>query len=161
MISTQTLKALLTLPVVAAALLLPAGAEEQHGPSLFGDPKYKRGFARFDYVNPSAQKGGSVSLSAFGRFDSFNPFIIKGSVAANVSLIYDTLTKSSLNEPGSQYGLVAETVSHAADYSGVSVRLNPTAQFHDGHIIDAEDVIWTFDALTDKTTRSTRPIMLM
>jgi len=145
---SQKLALFLTLPAMVATLLTPVTAQERHGLSLFGDPKYKSGFAHFEYVNPAAPKGGTVSLSAFGRFDSFNPFIIKGSVADNISLIYDTLTKSSLDEPGSQYGLVAETVSHAADYSSVSFRLNPAARFHDGHAIDAEDVIWTFEALT-------------
>lgn len=139
---------LFAIVFILAGLVWPASAEQQHGVSLFGNPKYQRGFSHFDYVNPTAPKTGTVRLSAFGQFDSFNPFIIKGSVADNVSLIYDTLTKPSLDEPGSQYGLIAQTVRHASDYSSVSFQLNPAARFHDGHAVDAEDIIWTFKALT-------------
>lgn len=145
---SHILRAVPSLTVLFVIMLLPVAAQERHGLSLFGDPKYQSGFAHFDYVNPAAPKGGTVRLSAFGRFDSFNPFIIKGSVADNISLIYDTLTKSSLDEPGSQYGLVAASVSYGADYSSVSFKLNPEARFHDGHHIDAQDVIWTFETLT-------------
>lgn len=120
----------------------------QHALSLFGEPKYPFGFAHFDYVNPQAPKGGEVRLSSFGSFDSFNSYIIKGNVADGVGLIYDTLTTSSLDEAGTQYGLVAKTISHPADFSSVTFTLRPEARFHDGRQISAEDVIWTFNALT-------------
>ncbi|MGC6475537.1 MAG: extracellular solute-binding protein [Parvibaculales bacterium] len=120
---------------------------QKHALSLFGQPKYPASFTHFDYVRPDAPKGGTVKLAAFGRYDSFNPYIIKGSVADQLNLIYDTLTKSSLDEPNSQYGLVAQSISYADDFSHVQFRLNPKARFHDGHPIDADDVVWTFQTL--------------
>ena len=66
-------------------LALPAeGAAGQNGLSMYGDPKYQQGFPHFDYVNPGAPKGGSVTLSALGGFDTLNPFTIRGVPAAGL-----------------------------------------------------------------------------
>lgn len=135
-----------TLFTLAPALHAQA-QPPQHALSPFGAPKYKDGFAHFDYVNPNAPKGGAVRLAAFGSFDSFNPYIIKGKVASGLGLIYDTLTTPSLDEPDTQYGLVAERMWHAPDYSTATFTLRPEARFHDGTPMTAEDVIWTFEAL--------------
>ncbi len=136
------------LSLIFAAVLTPVRAQDsQHALSLFGTPKYKAGFAHFDYVNPNAPKGGTARLAAFGSFDSFNPYIIKGKVASGLGLIYDTLTTASLDEPDTQYGLVAERMWHAPDYSTATFTLRPEARFHDGTPMTAEDVIWTFEAL--------------
>ena len=35
-------------------------------------------FPYFPYVNPNAPKGGEVTLASIGTFDSFNPFILRG-----------------------------------------------------------------------------------
>src|SRR5262249_50418210 len=71
--------------VLAAALtaMLPRpGAQPKamsgHALSMYGDLKYGPGFKHFDYVNPSAPKGGDVKLAAIGTFDNLNPFILKG-----------------------------------------------------------------------------------
>ena len=34
-------------------------------------------FDSFDYVNKKSKKGGSITISAFGTFDSLNPFLLK------------------------------------------------------------------------------------
>ncbi len=136
------------LVAILVCFAFSLSAQERHAVSLFGAPKYEKGFSHFDYVNPKAPKSGLARLGTFGRFDSFNPYIIKGSVADNIALIYDSLTKSSLDEPGAQYGLIAKSINYAPDYSKVTFTLNPRAQFHDGHKINAEDVIWSFQTLT-------------
>jgi len=56
----------------------------RHALSLFGDIKYPPGFARFDYVNPDAPKGGTMRLSSIGTYDTLNPFVIKGVPAAGI-----------------------------------------------------------------------------
>ena len=81
--------------------------------SLFGDLKYGPGFTHFDYTNPQAPKGGTMRYSAIGTFDTLNPFVINGVPAAGISLIFDTLSASSEDEPASEYGLVAKTIDLA------------------------------------------------
>ena len=140
-----TATALLVALGAATAAIADDGA--RHGLSLFGDVKYPSDFAHFDYVNPDAPTGGLVRYAAIGGFDSFNPFIIKGRAASGITLIYDTLLTSSFDEPGSEYGLVAQSVSYPADFSSVTFKLRPEARWHDGQPITPEDVIWTLDAL--------------
>ncbi|HAB02518.1 MAG TPA: hypothetical protein DCE25_06150, partial [Pseudomonas sp.] len=60
---------------------------------------------------------------------------------------YDTLMRQSLDEPFTEYGLVAGQIEKAPDNSWVRFYLRPEARFHDGHPMRAEDVVFTFDAL--------------
>jgi len=114
-------------------------------------PAYPDGFAHFGYVNPAAPRGGSVNLSAVSGFDSLNPFTLKGQAAAGLTeLMFETLMEGSLDEPFSQYGLLAEDVSLAADRRSVTYRLNPRARFHDGSAVTAADVQFSFDILREK-----------
>ncbi|GLK68755.1 extracellular solute-binding protein [Hansschlegelia plantiphila] len=136
----------------ALALAAPAHAEDappawRHGVSLLGDVKYSPDFRHFDYVNPDAPKGGSVRLGAFGGFDSFNGFIPKGNEAAGLGLLYDTLMTESLDEPSTEYGLIAEAARFPADFSSVTFRLRPEAKWNDGAPISVDDVIWSFNTL--------------
>ncbi|MDX5365462.1 MAG: extracellular solute-binding protein [Alphaproteobacteria bacterium] len=119
----------------------------RHGSSLFGELKYGPDFAHFDYVNPDAPKGGLLRYGVIGSFDSLNLFIVKGQKAAGLGLIYDTLMARSLDEPTSEYGLLAESVRHPADYSSVTYVLREGARFHDGEPVTPEDVIWTLETL--------------
>jgi microcin C transport system substrate-binding protein len=117
---------------------------------MMGTPKYPANFERFDYTSAKAQKGGSVRLAGLGTFDSLNPFIAKGNPAAHLGLMYDTLTRSSEDEPFTQYGLVAEKIELADDHSFVIFHINPKARFHDGKNITAEDVVFSFNTLVAK-----------
>ena len=119
----------------------------KHGLSLFGDLKYGPDFKHFDYVKPDAPKGGRVRLFAIGSFDSLNPFTFKGEAAAGVGSTYDRLIKPALDEPGSEYGLIAEAVARPEDNSFVAYRLRKEARFHDGTPITPEDVIWSMENL--------------
>ena len=53
---------------------------------------------------------------------------VKGSLAAGIELIYDTLMVSALDEVSTEYGLLAEAVSHPDDHSSVTYRLRANAQ---------------------------------
>ena len=53
-----------------------------HGITILGTPALPADFPNFPYVNPDAPKGGDITLSAIGSFDSFNPFIVRGNAAA-------------------------------------------------------------------------------
>jgi microcin C transport system substrate-binding protein len=121
-----------------------------HAIAMHGDLKYATGFSHFDYVNPSAPKGGRLVQSDIGPFDSFNGFIAKGDAAPGIGLVTETLMTGSLDEPFSEYGLLAETIEYPADRSGVLFHLNPAARWHDGRPVTVEDVIWTFESLLEK-----------
>ncbi|WP_313298012.1 extracellular solute-binding protein [Pseudomonas sp.] len=141
-LARSLLLACLSLPALVAL------AAPQHALTLYDEPpKYPANFKHFDYVNPDAPKGGTFRQSSFGGFDSLNPFINKGVAADNISSIYDTLMRQSLDEPFTEYGLVAGQIEKAPDNSWVRFYLRPEARFHDGHPMRAEDVVFTFDAL--------------
>lgn len=121
-----------------------------HGIAMHGDLKYPANFTHFAYANPNAPKGGSVVLSGYGTFDSFNPFVPKGDAESHIDLIYDTLLVNSSDEPFSEYGLIAEKVEYARDRSWIIFHLDPRARFHDGKPITAEDVVFSFNILLEK-----------
>lgn len=139
--------------VAFAAMALPVAAEPRHGLSTFGELKYKPDFKHFDYVNPSAPKGGRMTLVgnlAIRSFDSFNSFILRGDKAIGLGLLFDTLMERATDEPDSYYGLVAESADLAADRMSITFKLRPEAKFSDGSGITADDVVFTFQALKEK-----------
>ncbi len=138
------------LPLMRTLLGTPANAQErrwQHGLSLFGELKYPEGFKHFDYVNPKAPKAGTVRMIASGTFDNFNEVIagLKGSVAMGAGMISDTLLVSALDEVSTEYGLIAEAVSHPPDFASATFRLRAEARHHDGKPITVEDVIYSME----------------
>src|SRR4051812_2576697 len=133
------------LPAAGADAISPA-----HGLSMYGELKYAPSFTHFDYTNARAPKGGAVTLSAIGTFDTLNPFTLKGVAAAGLGQVFDTLMVGAADEAFAQYGLVAESVETPPDRSWVAFTLRPQARFHDGSPITVADVIWTFDTLKTK-----------
>jgi microcin C transport system substrate-binding protein len=127
----------------------------RQGLSLFGEVKYPPDFAHFDYVNPLAPKGGRARQIALGTFDNFNIVVagVKGALAAGIELTSDTLMTPTLDEVSTQYGLLAESVAYAADFSSAIYRLHPNAKWHDGNPVTAEDVIFSFEAFKQNDPR--------
>jgi microcin C transport system substrate-binding protein len=128
-----------------------AQAQEQawrHGLSLYGDLKYPADFKHFDYVNANAPKGGVVRMIALGTFDNFNSVVggVKGSLAAALDQIYDTLMTGAMDEVSTEYGLLAEAVKYPGDHSAVTYRLRAEAKWHDGMPVTVEDVLFSFEA---------------
>lgn len=147
---SSRLKTILATGLVALSLVAPAMAQTPtgewvHAASVNGTPKYAEGFAHFDYVNPDAPKAGLLRLSARGNFDTFNPILPKGQSAAGLGLIYETLFTPSLDEVNVSYGLLADAMKIADDYSAVTFRMNPKARWHDGEPVTADDVVWSFE----------------
>ena len=144
----------LVLMALIAARAAAAASEDADfvgpGMAMHGEVKYKPGFTHFDYVNPDAPKGGEVHEATIGTYDSLNPFILKGVVAAGVGLSFDTLMVSSEDEAFSEYGLVAETIEVPKDRSFVVFTLRPEARFSDGSPITADDVVFSFETLKEK-----------
>lgn len=117
----------------------------RHGVSLTGELRYPAGFAHFDYVNPSAPKGGELKLAATGTYDTFNPILEKGEAAPGLSLVFDTLMKEAEDEVSTFYGLLAEGVSYPEDVSSATFRLRAEARWADGKPVTPDDVIFSFE----------------
>ena len=155
------------LAAVAPPLGLPALAQEgakappgtppwRHGLAFLDEPRYAEGFAHFDYVNSSAPKEGAVRMSAPGTFDNFNPVVVgvKGTITDAVELLFETLMVASLDEPATEYGLLAEAVRYPSDVSSATYRLRAEAKWQDGAPVTPEDVIFSFDAFKRNSPRS-------
>jgi len=121
--------------------------------SLIESEAETKPFERYPYVNPDAPKGGTANAIATGTFDSFNPFIVRGTPAAGLGsfggLLYETLMQQSTDEPGTSHGLIADAFKYPDDYSSATYRIHPDARWHDGEPITAEDVVWSFDKLKE------------
>ena len=147
---------ILAVPVLLLAASAPGGADEgatafdisaRHAIAMHGAPKYKAGFRHFDYVNPTAPKGGNLWLATQGTFDSLNPYIVKGTAASGAGLIYDTLMKRADDEAFTLYPLLAESIRYPKNRSWVEFTLNPKARWHDGKPVTVADVIFSLNIL--------------
>ncbi len=151
----------------AAAALLTSGtgrafaiaaSVEAHGMSSFGDLKYPADFKHFDYVNPSAPKGGTLAIQIrqttgnqnFDTFNTLNVFVLRGDGAAGIPATFDTLMVGSGDEPDAVYGLVAKSAEVSEDKLTYRFRLRPEARFHDGSPLGAKDVAFSLKILKDK-----------
>jgi microcin C transport system substrate-binding protein len=77
-----------------------------HGISTFGALKYPADFKHLDYVNVDAPKGGEIAMSAFGTFDSMNPYSVKGVSGALASGFYENILGGTADEIGAAYCLM-------------------------------------------------------
>ena len=124
--------------------------------SLIGESKYGDDFKHYDYVDPDAPKGGTLNSTVSGTFDSFNPYVLRGTPAVGLvgfggGLLYDTLMEQATDEPSTSHALIAEAFSYPDDYSSVTYRLNPKARWHDGEPVTVEDVVWSFNVLKENS----------
>jgi peptide/nickel transport system substrate-binding protein len=128
-----------------------AGAAPSHSIALHGTPLYADNFEAFPYVNPSAPKGGRLTLGVLGSFENLNPFIVQGVPASGIrEFVVESLMARSLDEPFTLYGLLAETIDVADDGKSVTFALNPNAKFSDRLPVTPEDVITSFELLKTK-----------
>ena len=145
----------LGLPGVAEAA---EGETESHGLSAFGDLALPPDFKHFAYVNPTAPKGGllSVQIKAtsgnqnFDTFNTLNILVLKGDGAAGMDAIFDTLMVGHGDEADSLYGLIAKSVRISADKLTYRFILRPEARFHDGSRLSARDVAFSLNILKEK-----------
>lgn len=141
---------MLSLSVAPALSSASDDIDTRHALALYGEPALAADFSHFPYTNPQAPVGGSMARDAIGSFDSTNPFIIQGTPAAGLSNIYDTLLVTNPDEPFSMYGLLAEGIRLAPDRRWIEFDINPQARFHDGEPVTADDVVFSFNTLTEK-----------
>jgi microcin C transport system substrate-binding protein len=141
--------------------------------AILGKPTLPPDFRYFPYVNPNAPKGGEVTLSSVGTFDSFNPFILRGTSTrgmvspwvvlpggsgsgSSVGHVWESLLTPSADEISTGYGHLAETIELPADKLWVAFELRPEAKFSDGTPVTAEDVAWTYRTLLQQGRPSFR-----
>ncbi len=118
-----------------------------HALSLLGEPALPADFTHWPWVNPDAPKGGEIVRNALGSFDSFNPYILRGTAAVGVTMLWETLLKESMDEASTEYCHLAQAVELPPDRMGVAFELRPEARWHDGRPVTAEDVVFSFNAL--------------
>ncbi|HEY6431094.1 MAG TPA: extracellular solute-binding protein [Acetobacteraceae bacterium] len=140
------------------------GVTTSIGFTVLGTPALPANFPYFPYVNPNAAKGGQVTLGAIGTFDSFNPFILRGTAAAGmvdpwvgmpggsesgstVGHVWESLMVPSADEIATAYCHICKTIEMPADHLWIAFNLRPEAHFSDGVPLTAEDVAWTFKTL--------------
>ncbi|HUB65314.1 MAG TPA: extracellular solute-binding protein [Methylocella sp.] len=143
------------LPIVQTALAANSESEAsapRPAIAMHGDPALKEPFDHLPYADPTARKGGRLTIGFLGTFDSLNPFNLKaGSTAQGMNTnVFETLMTRSLDEPFTLYGLIAQTIETDADRTYVTFRLDPRAHFSDGVPITSADVRFTFDLLKSK-----------
>lgn len=135
-----------------------ADAEPVHGISMHGTPALPADFKSFQYANPDAPKGGRFNYGVVGTFDSLNPFILNSmrTTARGMwdpvigNMMYESLMYRNRDEPFTLYGLLAEKVEMPDDRSWIEFTLNAKAKWSDGVPVTPEDVIFTYELLTEK-----------
>jgi microcin C transport system substrate-binding protein len=166
------LLSLLATPVLADAP--PTGrVTRSNAIAVLAKPALPPDFPYFPYVDPNAPKGGEVTLAAIGTYDSFNPFILRGTAThgmvspwvvlpggsgsgSSVGHVWESLLTPSADEAESGYGHLAEIIELPADKMRVAFELRPEAKFSDGTPVTAEDVAWTFRTLLEQGRPSFR-----
>ncbi len=146
----------LAMALAAGGALFSNPALAAHGFALHGDLKYQADFRQFDYANPNAPAGGTLTLANPDRrtsFDKFNPFTLKGTSAPGLNaLMFESLLISSADESASAYGLLAEDVTVAPDELSVTFTIRPQARFTNGDPVLASDVKYSYDMLMSKAS---------
>lgn len=141
------------LALCGALLASPSSGWAAHAVAQFGEPKYPADFQHFDYVDPQAPRGGSVSMSLVATnssFDKYNPYSLRGTPPPGLlELVFETLTINGMDELNTQYGLLADDIQLADDFTSVTFHLNPKARFNNGDPVSAADVLYSFNTLTD------------
>ncbi len=138
------------LLVICAFLLIPSKEANsiEYSISQGYQAKYSDNFRHFDYVDPNAKQGGTIRLSAFGTYESLNPFLLKSLAPAGINtLVFETLMVRSLDEPSSSYGHIASGYDLANDGLSVTYFIKENARFSNGEQITADDVKFSFQTL--------------
>ena len=127
-------------------------ANKMHGIAMHGLPMHSPDEKHLPYVNPDAPKGGILRLGVYGSFDNLNRIAFKGSRAAGLGYVNDTLMRRVWDEAFSLYGLIAEYAEMPEDRSSITFYINPKAKFHDGSPITREDVLFSLETFQNKGT---------
>ncbi|MER8990468.1 extracellular solute-binding protein [Mesorhizobium sp. M0678] len=138
--------------------LQPGLSEPKHALAMQGEPALPSDYKHFNYVNPDAPKGGSITYCVVGRFDNLNPFILRSlrTTARGMmdqafgNLVFEPLMQRNYDEAFSLYGLLADTADMDPERKSIEFHLDPNAKWSDGEPVTPEDVLFTYDVFTEK-----------
>ena len=148
-------------------------ATKVHAFTVLGQPALPADFKALPYVNVDAPKGGEVHLAQLGTFDSFNPFILRGTAETHgvspwivlpggsgagttVGHLWETLLTGSADESATGYCHLCDSMELPSDKTWVAFTIRPEAKFSDGTPVTAEDVAWTFNTMLTQGRPSMR-----
>lgn len=159
-----------TLGLMAGAIAVLLGGQmlraedgnvKTYGYNFYGELSYPEDFTHFDYVNPDAPKGGEISLSVVGTFDSMHPYTRKGRAGALSTVMYESLLGDGVGgapAPADQYaeyyGLLAERMEYDEGKNWVIFYMRPEARFSDGTPVTAHDILFSHNLLLDEGLKS-------
>ncbi|MES0156729.1 extracellular solute-binding protein [Mesorhizobium sp. M0018] len=138
--------------------LQPALSEPKHALAMQGEPALPADYDHFNYVNPDAPKGGSITYCVVGSFDNLNPFILRSlrTTARGMmdqaygNLVFEPLMQRNYDEAFSLYGLLADSADMDPERKSIEFHLDPRAKWSDGEPVTPEDVMFTYDVFTEK-----------
>ncbi|MER8765007.1 extracellular solute-binding protein [Mesorhizobium sp. M0968] len=138
--------------------LQPAVSEPVHALAMQGEPALPADYDHFNYVNPDAPKGGSITYCVVGSIDNLNPFILRSlrTTARGMmdqaygNLVFEPLMQRNYDEAFSLYGLLADTADMDPERKSIEFHLDPRAKWSDGEPVTPEDVLFTYDVFTEK-----------
>jgi len=141
--------------VFTVAVLLPVSnclADQpayRHGISLLHGLKYPADFTHFEYADPSAPKGGSLTLSTTWPIRNFSGAWGTGvSNASGLERTMDRLFVRSADEQSALYGLLADGVALSDDGKSLFMRLHQDARWRDGMPVTTGDVVFSYDVMS-------------
>ena len=139
---------LASILLLLSSVCLAEKPQYQHGISLLHDLKYRADFTHFAYANPSAPKGGSLTLSTTHPIRNFSGAWGMGAgPAPGLHRTNDRLFVRSADELSGVYGLLADGVALSADQKSLFIRLNRLARWNDGVPVTTRDVLFSYDEL--------------
>ncbi|MBW4961732.1 extracellular solute-binding protein [Sulfitobacter sp. CW3] len=165
---TMTSQAFWMMFLTLGAMLVGVAAYAQegkiirsHGYSFYGDLKYPADYPHFDYVNPDAPKGGEISISTLGTFDSMNPYSRKGRGGALSTTMYESLLGEGVGGEttpadvyGESYCLLCESLEYPESKDWVIFHMRKDATFSTGDPVTAHDIVFSHNLLLDQGLKS-------
>ena len=133
---------------------------KSHGYSFYGDLTYPADYPHFDYVNPDAPKGGEISFSTLGTFDSMNPYTRKGRGGVLSTVMFESLLGDGVNASvpadvyGEAYCLLCESLEYPETKDWVIFHMRPEARFSTGDPVTAHDIAFSHNLLLDQGLKS-------
>ena len=126
-----------------------------HAYAAFGQPKYPRGFAHFDYVDPDAPKGGTINLRNPDRrssFDKYNPSPPRATrrPALGIFMFESLAVLSAATSRRPCTGCWPKRCWSRPTSRRSRFRLHPKARFSNGDPVTAADVKYSFESMSGK-----------